>query len=110
LSSRDSADCEVTLSSPSSPGAFFPYAHSQSRHIRADPLANPTLQRGSSITVTCGTPVDGCPLQTSSTPSNRKPSLEQFSAGIVPFSAEEDATPHRGFFQRMMKRLKHIVD
>jgi len=70
-----------------------------------------TLERGCSITISHGTPLlsrcsSSVELSETKTNNNQKPSLSQFSAGIVPFSAQEEDTPHRGFFQKMMASLK----
>jgi hypothetical protein len=48
----------------------------------------------------------GTPLGAGSS-SQSKPSLDEFSKGIVPFSANEEAADaHKGFFKRMMTKLK----
>jgi hypothetical protein len=54
-----------------------------------------------SLDVTVGTPLSVGPCA-----KRIKPSLDNFADGIIPFKAkEEDAGKHRGFFQRVMKKI-----
>ncbi|KAK6742982.1 hypothetical protein RB195_010323 [Necator americanus] len=66
--------------------------------------------KGSSMRVIVGTPVlmrrrgdEGDIVQES------KPSLENFSKGIVPFEAHEEDTPHKGFLKKIMGKLKKFA-
>lgn len=58
-----------------------------------------------SLDVMIGTPLGAPPL------SHSKPSLDDFSKGIVPFSVnEEPPVAHKGFFKRIMAKLKGVAN
>uniref|UniRef100_A0A914VG94 PSP proline-rich domain-containing protein n=1 Tax=Plectus sambesii TaxID=2011161 RepID=A0A914VG94_9BILA len=58
-----------------------------------------------SLDVMVGTPLGAPPS------SHLKPSLDDFSKGIVPFSVNEEAPDaHKGFFKRIMAKLKGVAN
>uniref|UniRef100_F1KZP8 PSP proline-rich domain-containing protein n=1 Tax=Ascaris suum TaxID=6253 RepID=F1KZP8_ASCSU len=59
---------------------------------------------GSSSAVVCGTPI-GIP-----TSQRKKPGLDKFRDGVVPFTHEPEDTPHRGFFTNLMKKIRRRCD
>ncbi|KAK6061781.1 hypothetical protein COOONC_00545 [Cooperia oncophora] len=68
-------------------------------------------RKGCSTGIMLGTPVltrrrngGECDLT-----DEKKPSLESFSKGIVPFEAHEEDTPHKGFLKKIMSKLKKIT-
>ncbi|KHN80268.1 Uncharacterized protein Tcan_12290 [Toxocara canis] len=58
---------------------------------------------GSSTGVLCGTPIALRANQM------KKPGLDEFRAGVVPFKHEPDSTSHRGFFTALMKKIRKAL-
>nr|CDJ84737.1 PSP domain containing protein [Haemonchus contortus] len=81
------------------------------RKTPSPPIETCSTPKGCSTGIMLGTPVltrkrngEECKLCDES-----KPSLENFSKGIVPFEAHEEETPHKGFLKKIMSKLKKIT-
>ncbi|MFH4975162.1 hypothetical protein AB6A40_001871 [Gnathostoma spinigerum] len=67
------------------------------------------IHLGNVVSTVCGTPIGLSHQET--TPMREKPKLENFRNGIVPFHAEEEGNENKGFFRRLMDKIKmkHIA-